>query len=225
AKRFFDNIASPSSYSKTNFLSDMEVQIFAFFNFSFYKFYFYQIKDLSDFNDSTALSIQLDKAKCIADKAIQEYQACLKSLVNGIAREAISFIPTFILDCFCDHEFVHITKIIEPDLLAPPSEYAAYLIDQFPAAKLENFRLIAQKVAYLKLPLDSWSIIDFEQSTKIMVPAEVFVRVHHRAIKDIKHLLHQHFVAKLQRDIIDECFDTSNFFQIHKKRIELYEQH
>ncbi|WP_042279967.1 hypothetical protein [Candidatus Protochlamydia sp. R18] len=224
-KRFFDNIGAPSSYSKVKFLSDMDIQMFAFFNFSLYKFYFYQIKDLSDFNDSTQLSLQLDKTKQIAAKAIQEYQACMKLLEKGLAREMISFVPTFIFDYFCNYEFVNITKIIEPDLLAPPSEYADYLIDLFPKAKLGNFCLIAQKVQYIKLPFESWSIIDCAQHAEKMVPAEVFARVHHRAMEEIKYLLHQHFVTKLDRELIDGYFDTSKFFQIHKKRIEVYEQH
>ncbi|WP_075884017.1 hypothetical protein [Candidatus Protochlamydia sp. W-9] len=225
AKNFFREIGAPSLYSKSRFLADLGIQMAAFFNFGLYRFYFYQIKDISDFTDSAALSLRLDKTKQIADKAIQEYQACMQLMTNGIAREAISFIPTFILDCFCDQKFVKITKIIESDLLAPPLDYAVYLMDQFSEDKLENFRLFAQKVKYLKLPPDSWSFIDCEQLTKTIIPAEIYVKVHHRAMSDIKELLHQHFVTKLERDTVDEYVDISSFFQIQKKRVEVYEQH
>ncbi|WP_075882580.1 hypothetical protein [Candidatus Protochlamydia sp. W-9] len=225
SKSFFDNIGSPSSYSKLRFLYDMSIQIPSYFSYSLYKFYFYQIKDISDFTNSVTLSIQLDKTRQIADKAIQEYQICMKLLDNGVYREMASFFPNCILNYLYGHEFVNITTIIDPERRAPSREYTDYLIDQFPESKLKNFCLVAQKLRNFNLSLDSWSIVELEKFTETRIPAEIYVKVHHRAIEEIKYLLHQYAENNFYKDLIDEDFNTSEFFQIHKKRVELYEQH
>ncbi|MBS4164039.1 Uncharacterized protein PRO82_001352 [Candidatus Protochlamydia amoebophila] len=224
-QKFLNNIDSPTSYSKIDFLNTMGIQIPSYLSYSLYKFYFYQIKDISDFTDSTALSIQLDKTKQIADKAIQEYQDCMKLLDNGVHREVSSFFPDCVLNYLYGYEFVNITTIIEPERKTSSREYVDYLINQFPEEKLKNFCLVAKKLRNFNLLLDSWSIVDLERLKVTKIPAEIYVKVHHRAIEEIKYLLLQHADNRIDKKLIEEDFNISEFFQIHKKRVEAYEQH
>ncbi|WP_075883290.1 hypothetical protein [Candidatus Protochlamydia sp. W-9] len=226
AQKFFNKIGSPpSSFSKMKFLSDMSTQLPIYLSFGLYKFYFYQCKEISYLKDVNALSIQLDKTKQIADKAIKEYQECIKLVEIGVYRELLNFFPAFMLDCFYGKEFVNLTTIIEADLLPSPKEYANYFLNQLPKTKLENFRLVSEKERNIGLTYDSWTIIDSEQKSEITIPAEIFAKVHYRAMKDIPDLFRQYADIPFYQNLVDNHFKTWEILKIHRKRVEAYEQH
>ncbi|KIC71060.1 MULTISPECIES: hypothetical protein [Candidatus Protochlamydia] len=227
AQKFFKNVGSPpSTFSKWELLEDMSMQLPLYLSFCFYEFYFYQSKEFSDPEDSdNQLAIKLDKTKQIANKAIQEYLACMKLVEKGFGREAFNFLPTWILNGAYGHEFVSMPKI-KMESLPLPEEYADCLINECPKAKLENFRLVIEKVRNIALPSDTWAIVECEKQKHTLIPPEIFAKVHHRALKDISHLFRQYADDyHIYKDVIDKNFETHEFFQIHKKRVEEYEQH
>ncbi|MBS4164397.1 Uncharacterized protein PRO82_001725 [Candidatus Protochlamydia amoebophila] len=227
AQKFFNKVGSPpSSFSKMKFLTDMSMQLPIYLSFGLYKFYFYQCKDIAvskDFDND--LAIQLDKTKQIADKAIKEYQECIKLVENGIGREIFNFLPNWILNSAYGTEFVSLKTIIETDSILSPKEYANYFLNQLPKTKLKNFRLVSEKERNIGLTYDSWTIINSEQKGEITIPAEIFAKVHHRAMKDIPDLFRQYADTSFYQNLVDNHFKTWEILKIHRKRVEAYEQH
>ncbi|MBS4163246.1 hypothetical protein PRO82_000546 [Candidatus Protochlamydia amoebophila] len=225
-QKYFDKLGSPpSSLSKMKFLDDMTIQLPCYLSFSLYKFYFYQCKEISDPKDFIALSIQIDKAKHIAAKAIKEYQECMKLVDAGIYREVFNFFPSWMLDCFYGRNFVKLTTIIKADSLPLPDDYAVYLLNQLPETMLENFRLISEKVRSITLPHDSWTIVEVEKHKYTAISAEIFIKIHHRAIEDIPHLFYQEDGNDSDKNLVDKYFRECKFFQMQQKRVEEHEQH
>ncbi|MBS4164394.1 hypothetical protein PRO82_001722 [Candidatus Protochlamydia amoebophila] len=227
AQKLFNDLGSPpSSLLKMHFLTDMSMQLPVYLSYKLYKFYFYQFKEIADSKGfDNELAIQLDKTTQIAEKAIREYQECIKLVEKGIGRELFNFLPNWVLNRAYGHDFISLKIIIEPDSLPLPDDYADCLLSQLPKTELENFRLVTHKANYIDLPSDSWAIINSEQKRKIMLPAKVFAKIHHRAIEDISRLFHQYADNPFYQNLVDKDFETCEFFLSHQKRVEVYEQH
>ncbi|WP_042282629.1 hypothetical protein [Candidatus Protochlamydia sp. R18] len=219
AQKFLNRIGSSASFSHMSVSVSMTTQIPLDLCYSLYKFYFYKIKKINDLTDENAILIQLDKTKQIADKAIKEFRECMKLIDVGVTREMAKVLPNFLLNYLYGTEFVKLTGKIDPGCQI--EELTNYFISQVPETKLVNFRLVIQKMRNIHLPSNLWAIDDYRHKVpkQTMIPAEVFARVHHRAMEDMVHLFHQHAANFVDKMLIDEFFEDFPVFQINKERV------
>ncbi|WP_042279655.1 hypothetical protein [Candidatus Protochlamydia sp. R18] len=217
--------ATPETFSKWEILEDMFLQTPIYFSFSLYKFYFYQSTEIANSkNFDNELAIQLDKTKQIAEKAIQEYLACMKLVEKSFIRETFNFIPGWIWTSVYGNEFVSIPKI-KLDSSPTPEEYTDYLINECPKATQKNFRSVIEKMRNIGLPTNIWGIFEFESQKYIEISPEIFAKVHHRAVKDLSHLFNQYADDYyLDKNLMDKNFKKQEVFQIPQQRVEVYEQ-
>ncbi|WP_075883288.1 hypothetical protein [Candidatus Protochlamydia sp. W-9] len=216
-QKFFKSIGSPSCHYQAKFLSEISAQIPTHLSLSLYKFYFYQVKDISDPTDPTIL-IQLNQITQLADKAIHDYQECIKLMEKGMGREMFKFLPMSMLNYLYGLEFVKIT--VESDLNCQLEELIDLFISHMPETKLENFRLVIQKMRNIDLPFDLYAIDDCEQKARTIIPVEIFARVHHRAIEDIKRLFQHHTDNFLEKVLIARDLETIELFQKNTERVK-----